>query len=375
MVEIVRRARKSPVLTPSRIPCLRHLPTINVTEGCTLGCRYCYIQDYAGFAGPHRVTLFENTAELVERELSRKRQRPRRVYFSPSSDAFQDRAEIRDVTYRTMAVLLAAGVEVAFLTKGFVTERFLRLFAKTPRLVFAQLGVTTLDRNLWRTFEPRTAAPADRIATIRARQQSGIHTTARLDPLIPDLTDEEGNLTPLLGAIREAGVRRMSASYLFLRPGFAVAMRALLRRAGVECAGWRWNRFSDGCGGGTTLAAAERAGRLRRVRDWGRRAGIGVVVCRCKNPELGGPGCEIAGPAFGDRRSGDNQGTFAFAADEVAQVADAVENRSGGRLGRDPFPKIVQPKRFGQHAIHPVRLAVPPLDLLPPPGHQDDPRG
>lgn len=80
MVEIIRRTRKPPILSPSWIPCLRQLPTINITEGCALGCTYCYIQGYSHYPGPHRVVLFENTAEVVQRELRRKRHMsPRRL--------------------------------------------------------------------------------------------------------------------------------------------------------------------------------------------------------------------------------------------------------------------------------------------------------
>jgi DNA repair photolyase len=137
MVVVERRTRRGPVLTASSLPCLGKIPTINVTEGCSHGCKYCYIQGYSNYPGPDRVILFENTPGLVRAELSRKRQQPRRVYFSPSSDAFQPLPEVRQVTHETMAYLLAAGVEIAFLTKGIVGEPFLALFAKSPSLVFA----------------------------------------------------------------------------------------------------------------------------------------------------------------------------------------------------------------------------------------------
>ena len=159
MVEVVRRRRRSAVLTPSRIPCLGHVCTINITQGCALGCGYCYIQGYSDYPGPDRVILYENTAELLASELRRRRRIPHRVYFSPSSDAFQDIPDVREVSYRTMSILLDAGVEVSFLTKGFVTEQFFELFRRTPAAVFAQVGITTLDKVLSTTIEPGAAAP------------------------------------------------------------------------------------------------------------------------------------------------------------------------------------------------------------------------
>ena len=68
-LEVVRRHRKSPILTPSSLPCLRWLPTVNVTKGCGLGCTYCYVRAYPGYPGANRVVLFDNTADLVREEL------------------------------------------------------------------------------------------------------------------------------------------------------------------------------------------------------------------------------------------------------------------------------------------------------------------
>jgi len=98
--------------------------------------------------------LFENTPELVAKELGRRRRKPRRAYFSPSSDAFQYLPQVQDVSFRTMTVLLSADVGVSFLTKGFVTERFLDLFADRSALVFAQIGLATLDLSLIHISEP-----------------------------------------------------------------------------------------------------------------------------------------------------------------------------------------------------------------------------
>jgi len=110
--------RKGPILTPSSLPCLSDMPTINITEGCAHGCVYCYTQGYTNYPGAGRVVVFDNIPELVRTELPRKRRKPSRVYFSPSSDAFQPLQAVQAVTYETMSMLLHAGVEVAFLTKG-----------------------------------------------------------------------------------------------------------------------------------------------------------------------------------------------------------------------------------------------------------------
>jgi DNA repair photolyase len=300
VVEVVRQQRKSPVLTPSGIPCLRKLPTINITQGCALGCRYCYIQGYSQFPGFGRVVLYENTPELLQEERRRKRRLPQRVYFSPSSDAFQCIPDVQEVSFRTMKMLLDAGIEIAFLTKGFVTPRFIELFRTKPPAVQAQIGITTLDERLCMALEPRAAPPEQRLAQIRELATNGVTTTARLDPLIPDLTDCDENLLPLLGALKELGITRVSASYLFLRPAFAqevVEQIARLRGRPLSLSNWRRMGFLGAFGCGWAMGAAERAARFSRLESLAASQGVSVAVCRCKNPELSGLGCGISGPS------------------------------------------------------------------------------
>jgi DNA repair photolyase len=245
------------------------------------------------------VLLYENTPDLVEHELRRKRKKPRRVYFSPSSDAFQYLPQVQAVTLRTMTVLLDAGVEVAFLTKGFVTQPFLRLFATVPRKVFGQVGITTLDGNIWRRFEPRTSPPRIRLDCIRSLVGLGVSVTARLDPLIPDVTDTRDNLSPLLESLAAAGVREVAASYLFLRPAIAKSLSAqleCLRDSPVSPATWSPRAFADGRTGGQMIDLADRERRFASIQQLAHGLGIQVNVCRCKNPEFAGIGCGIAGP-------------------------------------------------------------------------------
>lgn len=315
MVEVTLRQRKSPVLTPSALPCLRQVPTLNVTEGCALGCKYCYIQGYSHYPGSDRVIVYANLAELVAAELQRKRRKPRRVYFSPSSDAFQYLPQVQDVSLRTMKVLLEAGVEVAFLTKGFVKRPFMELFADHGDAVFAQIGITTLERRLCRTIEPRTAPPEMRIVAMETLTKIGVRTTARLDPLIPDVTDTDDNLLPLLRALGQAGIRDAAASFLFTRTPFErqiVATLEPLVASSRPLDSWMTQAFADGTGRGRMIGPDDRARRFVRLQALGNSAGIRIRPCRCKNPDLANEPCAIAGPNATGMQRGPNQGVFSF---------------------------------------------------------------
>ncbi len=334
MVEVVVRRRRSPVLTPSSLPCLRRIPTINITEGCALGCTYCYIQGYSHYPGANRVVLFENMPGLIAKELGRRRRKPRRVYFSPSSDAFQYLPQVQEVSFRSMALLLNAGVGVSFLTKGFVTQRFLDLFAEHAALVFAQIGVTTLDLSLWRLCEPRTAPPEMRVATAQSLIRLGVCTSVRLDPLIPDVTDTPERLLPLLETLSGAGVREAAASYIFVRRDVGEDVIGRIQAGGAapyDTQTWPYQPFDGGRKGGRMIDRDERARRFTRLEALGARVGIRVRPCRCKNPELADRECGIAGLPTPSEGGTPPQGVFGFA-EETAADMDA-QNGLAGRRG------------------------------------------
>jgi DNA repair photolyase len=250
---------------------------------------------------------------LLREELPRKRKKPTRVYFSPSSDAFQFIPDVQQVTYDTMSVLLEAMIEVSFLTKGFVSDRFLEMFRRYPNRVYAQFGITSLSRNLWHSFEPRTSSPEQRIRMIKSLVEMGVDVTVRLDPLIPDVTDTEANLHPLLEQLHAAGITFAAASYLFLRPAWAGKIARQIDELGADTLRpdeWNMQAFADGCGGGRTISEEQRRERFKELAEVGRHHGIVIAPCRCKNPTLTDGNCHIAGPPAEASQSAPKESLF-----------------------------------------------------------------
>ena len=155
MARLVTKNRKSNVLTPSQLRCLSKIPTINITSGCFHSCIYCYTKGYSQHPGDDKVVLFANTVDKLKEELARKREKPVAVYFCPSCDPFQPIHQILDQTYRIMETLLKSDIGFQFLTKAVVPANFIKLFARYSNLVCAQVGLTCVDDNIRKIFEPR----------------------------------------------------------------------------------------------------------------------------------------------------------------------------------------------------------------------------
>lgn len=299
MVKVMLVDRKSRALTASSLRCLSQFPTLNMTAGCIHGCAYCYIRGYSQYPGDEAVVVYRNTAEQVERELQRKRKRPLAVYFCPSSDAFMPVDEVLEQSWRTMRLLLSEGVGVQFVTKGAIPDRFFDLFARHHQLVAGQIGLTTLDEYLGSAIEPNAAPAQRRLADLGRLIRIGVTASLRTDPLIRGVTDDEDSLAALFRAAAEAGVRDVSASYLFLRPTIVGSLRRsirdphLLKRILAPFEKAQRLAVRGGSSQAISLPAPVRQAGLERVRLLAGQQGLKLRICGCKNADITSSRCHL----------------------------------------------------------------------------------
>tara|TARA_Y100000589_G_scaffold49896_1_gene41546 strand:+ start:672 stop:1628 length:957 start_codon:yes stop_codon:yes gene_type:complete len=291
--------RKSKALTPSSLRCLSYLPTVNLTTGCVHDCIYCYIRGYSQYPGQSAVRVYRNTAQLIARELDRKRNKPLAVYFSPSSDAFMPVKEVLDEAYQVMKLLLDRRIGIQFVTKGKVPEMFLELFAKQPELVAGQVGLCTLDDALNDVIEPNAALASDRLDTLWQLVRIGVTTSLRADPLIHGVTDHDDDLDRLFARVSACGIRHVSASYLFLRPAIVgsfkrnIADPDLLNRIFEPFEQARRSAICGSSSSALSLPAKVRETQLERVQHIAKQHGLTLNICGCKNEDLTSSKCHL----------------------------------------------------------------------------------
>ncbi len=301
MVAVIHAGRRSRVLTPSSLACLSHIPTINLTAGCSIRCAYCYAVGYTSYPGDGKVVLYENTLEKLKEELPRKHAKPRAVYFSPSTDIFQPVPQVLDLTHRVLEVLLSKDIGVAFLTKGLIPTSTMSLLLDHADKVQAQVGIITLDEDIVRVFEPNAARPKARLHQIATLIKGSVVTAARLAPILPGLTDTYEALSRLFSALAKVGVKRAAASVLFLRPGIAESMKRTVADKTILMELFRYytdsNRLAVRAERSSVIALSQelRQEILDRVRCTAKEHGIIVSTCACMNPDLARGTCGISG--------------------------------------------------------------------------------
>jgi DNA repair photolyase len=219
-VPLVKRVpRSGPVLHPSPMADHQDVLSLNLTRGCAHRCAFCPARAYPTYPGDEVVYLFTDTVERLDAELSRRREKPRAVYVSPSTDPFPPLAEVQAETARVVEVLAAHGVTAWLMTRGYIRPSPLRVLAAHRERVKVTVGLTTLDRNLQRILEPLAAPPRLRLRQLAQLRDLGIAFQVALEPLVPTVTDTRENLASLLQALAQEDVRQVLAGYLFLRSG------------------------------------------------------------------------------------------------------------------------------------------------------------
>jgi DNA repair photolyase len=289
-VELLPKVRRGRILTPADFGCLKGIPTLNVTQGCLFQCAYCYARGYRDAPGKGKVHLYVNLPRLLEEELLKKRVLPPWVILNTSSDCFQPHPDILDVTWQVMKLLLDHGVGLSFLTKGIIPERFLRLMEGFPEKILAQIGLVSLSPLYWRKYEPGTPSSEGRLKNIQRLKQIGVFPEIRMDPIVPFVTDVESELKRLFEQLESFEVKRVTVSYLHLRP--AIRDQLLQELPPIhqklitplfETQEWKT------IGSSTKTKLLPRTLRERgyqRIKETAKEFGITVIVCQCKNPDL-----------------------------------------------------------------------------------------
>ena len=219
--ELIPERSKS-IISRNNSPDVGFDRSINPYKGCEHGCIYCYARpshaylDFSpGLDFETKIVHKPNAAELLRRELARPGYQCKPIALGVNTDCYQPFEKQLGTTRALLEIMLETRHPVGIVTKSALVERDLDILSELARLGLTNvfLSVTTLDDELKRRMEPRTASPRRRLATIERLTEAGVPTGVMFAPVIPALNDHE--LEAILEASAQAGARR--AGYTVLR--------------------------------------------------------------------------------------------------------------------------------------------------------------
>jgi DNA repair photolyase len=202
--------------------------SLNPYMGCVHQCTFCYVRAFELRADRpsddrygRSIRVKVNVADVLRRELARPSWQGESVAIGAATDPYQPAEGRYRLTRACLQVLAEASNPFGLITRGPLIVRDVDVLQEAARR--ADVGVTfsvpTLDEEVWRTTEPGTAPPGQRLRAVKALVEAGIKANVGMAPILPGLSDRPEQMAEVVKAAREAGATGIWANLLYLRPG------------------------------------------------------------------------------------------------------------------------------------------------------------
>ena len=192
-----------------------------VSHNCFARNTHTYLDLDAGADFDTKVVVKVNAPALVRKKMTSRGWQGEHIAMGTNVDCYQ-RAEGR---YQLMPGIIGALKDAAnpfsILTKGTLILRDMELLAEAAEITEVGLNVSAgfIDKDLWRSIEPGTPAPARRLEACAALNERGLSCGVLMGPVVPFLSDSPGQLEAAVRQIAATGARHVMPIVLHLRPG------------------------------------------------------------------------------------------------------------------------------------------------------------
>jgi DNA repair photolyase len=81
------------------------------------------------------------------------------------------------------------------------------------------MSIPTVDEDAWRTLEPGTAHPLQRLRAVRELVDAGVHAGVLMAPIVPGFTSSRSKIEGTIKAIADHGARFVGCNVMHLQGG------------------------------------------------------------------------------------------------------------------------------------------------------------
>jgi len=202
--------------------------SLNPYTGCVHQCTFCYVRAFElragrpsndGYGASIRVKT--NLLEVLQRQLMRRSWGREQVVIGTATDPYQPAEGRYRLTRGSIGLLARYETPFSIITRGPLIVRDAEVLSAAAERVDVSVtfSVPTLDERIWRTTEPHTAPPRQRLEALRRLAAAGVTCGVGMAPILPGLSDDPGKLREVVLAAREAGAAHLWWNVVNLRPG------------------------------------------------------------------------------------------------------------------------------------------------------------
>ena len=202
--------------------------TLNPYRGCTHGCHYCFARRYhAQFelnsddAFSSVILVKRNFVEVLRKELDKPSWKREYVAVGTATDVYQPIEGQYKLTRMSLEALALSRTPAGIITKGPMIVRDKDVLQELSRRAgcTVYVSVPTVDEEAWRTLEPGTAHPLQRLRAVRELNDAGVRAGVLMNPIVPGLTSQPARLEQTIKAIADHGAAFMGTNLLYLKDG------------------------------------------------------------------------------------------------------------------------------------------------------------
>jgi DNA repair photolyase len=253
--------------------------SLNPYTGCAHRCTFCYVRAFERRADRpsddrygRSIRVKVNVAEVLARELDRRSWARETVAIGAATDPYQPAEGRYRLTRACIETLGRAASPFGLITRGPLIVRDLDVLREAARRteVSVTFSVPTLDQEVWRTTEPGTAPPRQRLRALTRLVEAGIKASVGMAPILPGLSDRPEQLAEVVKAARAAGATGIWANLLYLAPGTKEHFLEALAQDWPE----QLERYEDLYAKGAYLPRAAVDPLRERVRGLAREHGV-----------------------------------------------------------------------------------------------------
>lgn len=224
----------------------------NPYQGCEHGCIYCYARNSheywslsAGLDFERKIIVKENAPLLFKKFISKKGWNACPIAVSGNTDCYQPAERKFKLTRQILEIAWQYRQPVCITTKNSLVLRDADILSEMAKLNLCSIyiSINSLDENLRRKMEPRTATAKQRLKTAEALLQQGIPVGVMVAPIIPGLNDNE--IPRILKTVSELGIKSAGYSIVRLNGQLAGIFEDWLRKNFPDKAHKVWRMIED----------------------------------------------------------------------------------------------------------------------------------